>query len=71
MEELKLLVERATSGDRNAFSEIYKSYVKKVYRYCKFNTYDEQTAQDICQEAFVRAWKKIKEFKVDDPNWSI
>ncbi len=70
MEELKSLVERATSGDRNAFSEIYKLYVKKVYRYCKFNTYDEQTAQDICQESFVRAWKKIQDFKMDS-NWSI
>lgn len=71
MEELKILVQKATLGDRDAFSEIYKLYFKKVYRYCKFNTFDDQVSQDICQESFVRVWKKIKDFKVDDPNWSI
>lgn len=71
MEELKILVLKAKSGDKEAFSEIYKLYVKKVYRYCKFNTRDESSAQDICQESFVRAWKKMKDFTLDAPNWSI
>lgn len=71
MEDLKILVERAKAGDRDAFGEIYKLYFKKIYRYCSFNLYDNSAAQDICQETFVKAWKSIKNFNTGEPNWSI
>lgn len=71
MEDLKSIVQKAIQGDRDAFSEIYKLYYRKVFRYCKFNTNDDSLAQDICQESFVRAWKKIADFEIDKPNWSI
>lgn len=71
MEELKVLVLKAKDGDKDAFSEIYKLYFKKVYRYCRINVYDQALAQDICQESFVKAWKSIKHFEIDKPNWSI
>lgn len=71
MEKLKSLVQKAQRGNREAFGEIYKLYFAKIFRYCKFNTNDESDAQDICQETFVKAWKNIKNFDTDRPNWSI
>lgn len=71
MEKLKSLVQKAQKGDRDAFSEIYKLYFAKIFKYCKFNTNDEFEAQDICQETFVKAWKNIKDFDSDRPDWSI
>lgn len=71
MEELKSLVQKAQKGDREAFSEIYKLYFAKIYKYCKFNTNDDSEAQDICQETFVKAWKNIKKFDSERPDWSI
>lgn len=71
MEELITLVQKAQKGNREAFGEIYKLYFAKIYKYCKFNTNDEDEAQDICQETFVKAWKNIKKFDSDRENWSI
>lgn len=71
MEELKSLVKKAQTGDREAFSEIYKIYFVKIFRYCKFNINDEFEAQDICQETFVKAWKSIQKFDSDRGDWSI
>lgn len=69
MEE-KDLIKKAQNGDREAFGKLYKTYFKKIYRYCSFNTKDDELAKDICQETFVKAWKKIKDFKMQE-NWSI
>src|SRR3989344_4655058 len=71
MEELKSLIQKAQKGDRSAFSEIYKLYFAKIYKYCKFNTNDDSEAQDICQETFVKAWKNIKKFDSERLDWSI
>ena len=71
MEELITLVQKAQKGNREAFGEIYKLYFAKIYKYCKFNTNDEDEAQDICQETFVKAWKNIKKFDSNRENWSI
>lgn len=71
METIKEFVERAKSGDRSAFSEIYKLFFKKIYRYCKFNLKNQDEAQDVCQETFMKAWRSIKNFNTDNENWSI
>lgn len=70
MEDLKILIQKAQKGDKNAFGEIYKIYYKKIYRYCSFNTKENALAEDICQDTFVKAWKKIQDFKLDE-GWSI
>lgn len=69
-EEVRHLIEKAKQGDKEAFGKIYELYYKKIFRYCSFNTYDREIAQDICQEIFVKAWNKIKDFKME-ANWSI
>lgn len=63
------LVKKAQQGEQNAFGLLYQKYFQKVYRYCKFNTNSEELAKDICQESFVKAYKKIKDFKLTG-NWS-
>ncbi len=70
MEDEKTLIKRAQKGDLEAFGTIYKKYFQKLYRYCKFNTKNDEHAKDICQETFVKALKKIKDFKTDG-QWSI
>ena len=52
--------------------QIYIKFVfyKKIYRYLRFNSNDEETAKDLCQETFVRAFRSIKNF-VFKKDWSI
>ncbi|MFI5265552.1 MAG: RNA polymerase sigma factor [Candidatus Levyibacteriota bacterium] len=70
MGDLKTAIQRAQDGNREAYGEIYKLYYKKIFRYCSFNTRDNSAAQDICQETFVKAWKKIKDFNMERADWS-
>lgn len=63
--EDKVLVERAKKGEKDAYGLLYKKYFHKVFRYCKFNTKSEEEAKDVCQDAFVKAYKKISDFKTN------
>lgn len=70
MEDEKTLIKKAQKGDTEAYGVIYKKYFQKLYRYCKFNTKSDEQAKDICQESFVKAWKKLRDFKTEG-QWSI
>jgi RNA polymerase sigma-70 factor (ECF subfamily) len=69
MEDEKTLIKKAQNGDDGAFEKIYNKYFQKVYRYCCINTNNVEIAKDICQESFVKAWEKIKDFKMEG-QWS-
>jgi RNA polymerase sigma-70 factor (ECF subfamily) len=66
MENEESIVERAQSGDKEAFGALYKHYFPRIYRYCKANIYRDDLATDICQETFLKAWKAFSAFKVKD-----
>ncbi len=53
------LVERARAGDRKAFSRLVSRYRKDVLRMVRPNCRDANDAEDVVQEAFLRAFKSI------------
>lgn len=53
------LVRAAQAGDMEAFSELYERYYDVVFRYVLFRMNDRTLAEDITQEAFVRALRRI------------
>lgn len=53
------LVRAAQSGDMSAFSELFDRYHDVVYRYVLFRTGDRMLAEDITQETFLRALRRI------------
>jgi RNA polymerase sigma-70 factor (ECF subfamily) len=61
-EEPQGLVERAQSGDREAFEQIYRQQVGRVHALCWRLTGDADLAEELTQEAFVRAWRKLHLF---------
>ncbi len=54
------LVERARSGDHEAFSELASASFGRLYGAAKLILRDEDRAQDAVQEALVLAWKHIR-----------
>lgn len=64
MENEELLIEKAKQGDKDAFGQLYKYYFPRIYRYCKANIYRDDLASDICQEAFLKAWKSLRSFSL-------
>lgn len=59
-------VERAQAGDRLAFEQLYHSHCGRIYALCwRMCGGDKGLAEDMVQEAFVRAWNKLHLFRGD------
>jgi RNA polymerase sigma-70 factor, ECF subfamily len=56
------LVERAQSGDADAFGELYDRYVDVVFRYVCCRVGSRQLAEDLTSETFLRALRRIGSF---------
>jgi RNA polymerase sigma-70 factor (ECF subfamily) len=59
------LVERARSGDRAAFDELYARHAGRVYAVCLRMAGDIAEAERLMQDAFVRAWWRLRSFRGD------
>ena len=59
-------VEKARAGDRLAFEQLYRSHCDRIYALCwRMCGGDRALAEDMVQEAFVRAWNKLDLFRGD------
>ncbi len=56
-------VEKAQAGDVGAFEELYRLHVGRVHALCLRMCGDPQEAEELTQEAFVRAWEKLGSFR--------
>jgi len=57
-------VRAAAGGDRAAFQRLYRQHVGRVYgAVYRLAGYDHARAEDLTQEAFVRAWQKLDSFR--------
>ena len=61
----KALVERCKHGDRKAQHELYRRYMQAMYHVALQITQDAMEAEDVLQEAFIRAFRNLKSFKGD------
>jgi RNA polymerase sigma-70 factor (ECF subfamily) len=61
-ERLRRLVEQAQAGDADAFGHIYEHYYEIIFRYVKHRVANQQTAEDLTADVFLRAFKNITRF---------
>ena len=47
----------------NAFLEAYDKHSDAIYRHCYFRVFSKQRAEELVQEAFLRAWQYMSEGK--------
>jgi RNA polymerase sigma-70 factor (ECF subfamily) len=57
------LVELARAGDRGAFEELVRRYADRLYAVVLRFVADGEEAQEVTQEAFLRAWRSIGRFE--------
>ena len=60
-----VLVDRARAGDAGAFSELVQQYERKVYRLAKHITQNDEDAEDVLQESFLKAYTHLDSFHGD------
>ena len=56
------LVARAQNGDTEAFSPLVYKYQQKIYNLIYRKVGDRETAEDLCQEVFLKAWQALPNF---------
>lgn len=61
------LVRATLSGDENAFRELVTKYKGRVLGTCARFARDRQQLDDLGQEVFLRAWRKLGSFRGDAP----
>jgi RNA polymerase sigma-70 factor (ECF subfamily) len=57
------LIRRAQDGDMAAFEQLYRDHVGRVFAVCMRLCGDASLAEELAQEAFVRAWQKLRSFR--------
>ncbi|MGH2379261.1 MAG: sigma-70 family RNA polymerase sigma factor [Candidatus Limnocylindria bacterium] len=57
------VIERARSGDRAAFAELYDTHVDSVYRYVLYRVREPSDAEDLASEVFTRAFANIHRYR--------
>lgn len=57
------LVQRAQQGDTAAFSELVKKYERKIYRVALHITNNQEDAEDVLQESFLKAYSHLGGFE--------
>jgi len=61
----EMLLERARTGDRRAFSELVRIHQDEVFTLANRLVGDRELAADVSQEAFIRAWRALPKFRGD------
>ena len=59
------LLERCRAGDLEAFDELVAQHQGKIFNLCCWMLGDRDEAGDAAQDAFVRAWRAIGNFRAD------
>jgi len=64
-EEERQWVELARQGDLEAYDELVKRYQERIYATLYHMTSNHEDANDLAQDAFIKAYKALKSFKGD------
>ena len=57
------LVTRAKAGDQGAFSDLVTQYDRRVFRMAKQITQNDDDAEDVLQETFLKAYTHLEDFQ--------
>ena len=61
--EEQALVDRARTGDASAFTELVDKYERKIFRLAKHITQNDEDAEDVLQESFMKAYSNLDSFQ--------
>src|SRR5213080_1086155 len=57
------LVSKARAGDPDAFNELVNRYERKIFRLAKHITQNDEDAEDVLQETFLKAYSHLDDFQ--------
>lgn len=57
------LVQQAIKRDAQAFGELYRQHLARVYRYIFYRVGNETEAEDLTEQVFLKAWEALPRFR--------
>jgi len=63
--ETNKLIDRAESGDQDAYTELVRRYEPRVFAVCMKMVRNPETARDLAQDTFVKAFRALDTFDRD------
>ena len=64
------LITRTQNGDTDAFNPIVRRYWERIYNLIYRRVHHHETAEDLCQEVFLKAWQALPNFKKESVLYS-
>ena len=58
----ELLIEKAISGDKEAFGHLYDHYFIQIFKYLLIRTNTQEDAEDMTEIVFMKAWEHLPHF---------
>jgi RNA polymerase sigma-70 factor (ECF subfamily) len=65
-----LLVELAVNGSQEAFEELFMRYRERVYRIAYGWCFERETALDLVQDVFIKAFRSLDRFRRESSLWT-
>lgn len=65
VEQVSDCLKRAREGDPEAFASLFQAYKARIYSVCLRMTNNPAEAEDLTQEAFLQAFRKVTNFRGD------
>jgi len=56
------LIEKAISGDKEAFGHLYDHYFLQIFKYLLIRTDTREDAEDMTETVFIKAWEHLPDF---------
>jgi len=53
------LLQSAAQGDKKSFGKLYERYLDEIYRYVFIKVGNQQSAEDITEETFIKTWESL------------
>ena len=57
------LATQAKQGDKSAFTELVNRYAQRVFRVARHITKNDQDAEDVLQDTFLKAYSRLEQFE--------
>ncbi len=64
------LVRLAQQGNAEAFAQIYDQFAQKIFRFVRLKIQNQQEAEDVLQEVFLKAYRGLPALKLESLNFS-
>lgn len=68
--ETNELVKQAKQGQPEAFGLIYDQFAQKIFRFIRLKVQNRSDAEDVLQDAFIKAFRGLPGLKLDDLNFN-